>query len=106
MIDAAPSVKARAVGLHTSTPGFTVSVWGANGAQPEGKVSGAGPAGGTPAAGPPSGWTSLSGEYKATTRTVIKLKSPPQPYRWYLLWINSLVPGERTVSLSEVTLLR
>ena len=106
MIDAAPSVKARAVGLHTSTPGFTISVWGANGAQPEGKVSGAGPAGGTPAAGPPAGWTSLSGEYKATTRTLIKLKSPPQPYRWYLLWINSLAPGERTVSLSEVTLLR
>jgi len=105
-LDAKPGVAAKAIGLRTPTPGFTVSIWGANGSLPESRVPGVSPAGGTPPSRPPAGWTRASDDVRASSRSTIRLKLPPQRYRWYLIWVNRLAEGERAIAISEATLLR
>lgn len=105
-LDAAPGVAATAIELRSSTPGFTASVWGANGELPQSRVPGTSPAGGTPPSRPPAGWTRLSPDRRAGPDTKIDLKLPPTRQRWYLIWVNRLGPGERAVNISEAVLLR
>ena len=105
-LDAAPGVAARAVELRTSTPGFTASIWGANGSLPASRVPGSTPAGGTPPSRPPAGWTRLSPDQVIKADAKIDLRRPPSRQRWYLIWVNRLAPGARTVNLSEAVLLR
>jgi serine/threonine-protein kinase len=105
MLDARPSFNARAVEFRTATPGFTFSIWGANGPQPQAKVAGTGPAGGTPGGPPPGSWTRLSGDRQAQQRTFTKLTQPTKRWRWYLIWATSLGKGHNSVSLAEAALL-
>ena len=36
----------------------------------------------------------------------IKLSSVATPYRYYLLWLTTLPPGEESASISELTLFK
>lgn len=105
-LDARPGVAARAVELRTSTPGFTASIWGANGELPSSRVAGTSPAGGTPPSRPPAGWTQLSADAKVTRTANVRLALPPKRWRWYLVWINRLPAGTTAVAINEALLLR
>lgn len=105
-LDAAPGVAARAIGIKTSTPGFTASIWVADGDLPSPAAQGSGPAGGTPSSGPPPGWVRLSPPESIRRSDTIKLASTGQRHRWYLIWITTLPPGGTKVELQEVTVLR
>lgn len=105
VLDARPRFNARAVELRTATPGFIVSIWGANGDRPLRKVAGSSPAGGTPAGPPPAGWSRLSPDKVARQRTLVPLTKPTRAWRWYLIWASTIGKGQKSVSLSEVGLL-
>ena len=104
-LDAAPGVAARAVALRSPTPGFTASIWGANGDLPSSRVPGVSPAGGTPPSRPPTGWVRLSPDRTVRRSTTIRLTPAATKQRWYLIWINRLAPGQREASISEAVLL-
>lgn len=105
-VDAAPGVSARAIGIRTSTPGFTASIWVADGELPNPSTQGGGPAGGAPASGPPAGWTRVSPPQSVSRVDTIRIADTGSPHRWYLIWITTLPPGEQKIELQEVTVLR
>jgi len=105
-LDARPGVAARAVELRTSTPGFTASIWGANGELPTNRVAGTSPAGGTPPSRPPAGWTQIAGDKKLARNSTLRLSKPAKRWRWYLVWINRLPAGTTAVAINEAVLLR
>ena len=105
-LDASPGVVARAVGIRTSTPGFTASIWTAPTRLPQPATPTAGPAGGTPASGPPPGWTRRSPPQVVEPNDLVRISPPPSKQNWYLVWITKLAPGQKQVKLDEVTLLR
>ncbi len=99
-LDASPGVVARAVELQTPTPGFDVQVYGAlrvNLSYPYGDA--------TPLTA--RGWHGpLASATSVRSRQRIKLSSAATPYRYYLLWITTLPPGQESASISELTLFR
>lgn len=105
-LDAAPGTAAKAVRIKTNTPGFTASVWAADGPLPSSSTQGSGPAGGTPASGPPAGWSRLSPPQSVSKLDTIRLATNGQRHRWYLVWITTLPPGSQKVDIQEVSLLR
>jgi serine/threonine-protein kinase len=105
-IDSAPGVAARAIGIKTPTPGFTASIWAADGNLPSPSAQGSGPAGGTPASGPPPGWSRLSPPQSVSRNDTIRLAGTGKRHRWYLIWITTLPPNEKKIELQEVTVLR
>ncbi len=105
-LDAAPGTAAKAIRVRTTTPGFTASIWAADGELPSPSGQGAGPAGGTPASGPPAGWTRLSPPQSVSRSDTIRVASDGKRHRWYLLWITTLPPGGKKVDIQEVTLYR
>jgi len=105
-IDAAPGARAAAVEIRTSTPGFTASIWTANGQLPQNNGPNAGPAGGAPASDPPAGWSRVSAPQKVTARDLVRIAKPTAPQRWYLIWVTALASDQKQVKLNEVRLLR
>jgi tRNA A-37 threonylcarbamoyl transferase component Bud32 len=92
-IDANPRVVARELRLVTDTPGFTAQVWARN-TRPEANQADF---------NQPGGWVQLaSSPYVHHTQDI---GLPGQaPYRYYLVWIVSLPPGQQSVSLNEIAL--
>jgi serine/threonine-protein kinase len=78
------AVSANMLTLTTSTPGFSMQVWGTN------RID--------PAAGAASlralGWTKLGQLSPVTPRAMIALDSGGAPYTHYLAWITQLEPGK------------
>jgi hypothetical protein len=99
-LDASPGVVARAVELQTPTPGFDVQVYGArnvNLSYPYGDS--------TPLTA--RGWHGpLGSAANVRNHQRIKLSSAATPYRYYLLWLTTLPPGEESASISELTLFK
>ncbi len=86
-VDADPGLKARAIQIESATPGFHAAIYGAT-------------------SGPPpklDGWRRLT-ESRVVTNERIKL--PGDEYRWYLVWITQLPPGEKSVEIAEIRLFR
>jgi eukaryotic-like serine/threonine-protein kinase len=99
-LDAAPGVVARALEVQTPTPGFNAQVYGAR------SVNLSYPYGNT-APLSARGWHGpLGSAENIRNRQRIKLSSAATPYRYYLLWLTSLPPGEESVSISELTLFK
>ena len=105
-VDAAPGTAAKAMRVRTTTPGFTASIWAADGPLPTPSGQGSGPAGGTPASGPPTGWSRLSPPQSVSKTDTIRIASDGKRHRWYLLWITTLPPNGKSVSIQELSLLR
>jgi hypothetical protein len=99
-IDASPGVVARAIELQTSTPGFDVQVYGArsiNLSYPYGDT--------TPLAG--RGWRGpLGSASNVKNRQRVRLSSAATPYRYYLVWLTTLPPGQESASISDLTLFK
>ncbi len=101
-LDASPRVAARAVEIQTPTPGFDVQIYGAD------KVDSSYPYGdSTPLAA--RGWHGpLASAASVHDRQRIRLTGPgaSSAYRYYLVWLTTLPPGEESASISELTLFK
>jgi eukaryotic-like serine/threonine-protein kinase len=94
-VDANPGVVARELRLVTDTPGFTAQVWARNTPpQPNSTDFNQG-----------GGWVRLASAPYVHHRQDIGLPGAA-PYRYYLVWIVSLPPGQQSVSLNEISLYR
>jgi hypothetical protein len=81
-------IVARLLRITTATPGFTVTIYGRNGAPP--------------LRWPDAGWTVLSAPTKVAGTQDIRL-SGNVPYRYFLVWITNL-GGHDSLAIDEVTL--
>jgi tRNA A-37 threonylcarbamoyl transferase component Bud32 len=98
-LDAAPAVLARALEVQTPTPGFNAQVYGAS------SVNLSYPYGDTTSLSA-RGWHGPLGSAEdLRNHQRIKLSSAT-PYRYYLLWLTTLPPGQESASISELTLFK
>jgi serine/threonine-protein kinase len=99
-LDASPGVVARAIEVQTPTPGFDVQIYGArsiNLSYPYGDS--------TPLTA--RGWHGpLASASDVRNRQRISLSSAATPYRYYLIWLTTLPPGQQSASISEATLFK
>ena len=93
-LDAYPRVAARVLVIDTSTPGFAAQIYGRD-TTPNANASFSGANG-------DAGWTQLAQSASVTRRSNIHLSGGR--YRYYLVWITQLPPGQKSASLNEVTL--
>lgn len=98
-LDAAPAVKARAVAVQTSTPGFALQVYVADHID-EGLPYG------TSTSLRARGWRGPVGSSADVTSGKRIGIDVPRPYRYYLLWMTALAPHTEMATLGEVTLFR
>jgi hypothetical protein len=96
-LDASPGVRARALEIMTTTPGFTVGVYATNRLRelPNGDT--------TPLAS--RGWALLAPGRAIGASATIRLSNPAGVrYRYYLIWITALPPSRAAARISEATL--
>jgi eukaryotic-like serine/threonine-protein kinase len=99
-LDASPGVVARALEVQTTTPGFDAQVYGAHTVNLSFAYGDS-----TPLTA--RGWRGpLGSASDIRNHQRIKLSSAATPYRYYLLWLTALPPGQESVSISELTLFK
>ena len=92
-LNASPGTEARKIVIDTTTPGWSVKIYGSNTA-PVATSFGS------------SGWTQL-GSAGAVARTQdIPVNTGSTRYSYYLVWITKLPAGQESVSINEVALYR
>jgi hypothetical protein len=91
-IDAKPRVAAVELQLQTPTPGWEATIYAA----PPGPVP----------KGFPDGWTKVGGGPVESRNQRFKLSTDGTAYRYYLVWITQLPPGEQNVEIAEIRLLQ
>jgi serine/threonine-protein kinase len=89
-VDARPSVRATSVELQTPRPGWTMELYGARTAPTD--------------TWPSSEWVKLGGGTLDDRKQTFPLATDGQAYRYYLVWITTLPPGEPKVEITQVTL--
>ena len=99
-VDASPGVVARAIEIQTPTPGFDVQIYGARSIDlsfPYGNA--------TPLAA--RGWHGpLASASNIHNRQRIRFANAATRYRYYLIWLTTLPPGEESASISDLTLFK
>jgi serine/threonine-protein kinase len=91
-VDAKPDVAARVMQIQTPTPGWSGAIYGAkNGPGPPQQLS---------------GWQRLGAIGDATSKTKVDLDTATNRYRYYLVWITKLPPGQTKASIAEIRLFR
>jgi hypothetical protein len=91
-VDAKPDVAARAMEIVTPTKGWHGEVYVArNGSGPPQDVS---------------KWQKLGTFTADTAKTKVDLDTATNRYRYYLVWITKLPPGQEKVAISEIRLFR
>jgi eukaryotic-like serine/threonine-protein kinase len=88
-VDAVPGVAANRIELQTTDPGWRTEIYGA------------------PAGRPPEsldGWTRLAAGRVQRDKERLRLDTGGDSYRYYLVWITELPPGESSVGISEIAL--
>jgi len=87
-VDAKPSASGRQMVIRTPAPGWQGQIYVAN-------------------AGPPptlDGWKAVADFTMTRTRQAISLDTAGQRFRYYLIWITKLPPGQEKAEISEVQL--
>jgi hypothetical protein len=99
-LDASPRVAARAIEIQTSTPGFNVQIYGAN------RIDLSYPYGdSTPLAA--RGWQGpLASASGVRNGQRVRFMSNSSAYRYYLVWLTTLPPGQESASISDLTLFK
>jgi serine/threonine-protein kinase len=92
-IDASPGVVAREMVVDTSTPGFKTVIYG--------RTSTVNPDAFDPG---PNGWIQLASANSVTGSQRFALSTSGHRYRYYLVWITALPPGQNLASVNELTL--
>src|SRR6476646_8383694 len=98
-LDAAPRVAARAVEIQTPTPGFDMQVYGAD------KINLSYAYGDTTPL-TARGWTGPLGSAENVRNGQRVRLSGGGTYRYYLIWLTTLPPGQQSASISELTLFK
>lgn len=89
----APSrIVARRLDILTATPNFDAKIYGSNTPPRAGSFN-------------DSGWVLLHGAERIARQTKVPLPGR-RPYRYFLVWITQLPPGQQHASLNELTLYR
>jgi eukaryotic-like serine/threonine-protein kinase len=99
-LDAAPGVLARAVEIQTQTPGFSVQIYVANHIDTE-----LGYGNSTPLSA--RGWqgpVGASAHIRSNERIPLSLSGTR--YRYYLVWLTTLPPGEQSATIAGITLFK
>jgi eukaryotic-like serine/threonine-protein kinase len=98
-LDASPGVAARAVEIQTPTPGFDVQIYAAD------KINLSYPYGNsTPLT--ERGWHGPLAS-AASIHNAQRISIPAgTPYRYYLVWLTTLPPGQQSASIAELTLFK
>jgi tRNA A-37 threonylcarbamoyl transferase component Bud32 len=98
-LDAAPSLRARALEIQTPTPGFTAGVYAANSFDSA-----------LPYESPQSllarGWKLLAAPRAIAGQTTVAFNAAAAAYRYYLVWITKLPPASESAEISDVTLFK
>ncbi len=94
-VDAAPGVAAREIRIVTSTPGWSVEIRVRN-TPPNPTTSDPG--------GNADGWTVAATKPSVQHRQDITLNTGGASYRYYLVWITGLPPGQNSIQLNEILL--
>jgi eukaryotic-like serine/threonine-protein kinase len=89
-VDAAPRAAAEQIGIVSASPGWSGKIYGATS--------------GPPATLPAPGWHELATVTNAKGTERLALNTGGQSFRYYLIWITGLPPGEDRVRISEVFL--
>jgi tRNA A-37 threonylcarbamoyl transferase component Bud32 len=99
-LDASPRVAARAIEIQTSTPGFNVQIYGAN------RIDLSYPYGdSTPLAA--RGWQGpLASASAVRNDQRVRFMGNSSAYRYYLVWLTTLPPGQESASISDLTLFK
>ena len=95
-VDMSHPVAAREIVLYTQTPGFRAQMWASN-SPPDPDVFKAGP----------GGWTKLVDVPSVEHKQLIPLPgggTGRAGYRYYLVWIKTLPPGQNSAALNEIVL--
>ena len=94
-VDAAPGVAATQIEIDTPKTGWQVEIYVA-------------PDGDAPNGAPGQGgeWQKVAGGTVKRKRQRFKLRTNGKQYRYYLVWITKLPPGEERVEISDVSLFR
>jgi serine/threonine-protein kinase len=99
-LDAYPKVAARALEIQTTTPGFAVQVYGAEAVQSALVY-------GSSESLAARGWQGpLGASADVRNGERIPLHIGEDSFRYYLVWMIALPPGEQSASISELTLFR
>ena len=94
-IDAAPKVAATQIEIDTPKPGWQAEIYVApDGPAPDG------------APGESDEWSKVAGGAVKRKRQRFKLRAGGKQYRYYLVWITKLPPGQERVEISDVSLFR
>ncbi len=94
-IDAAPSVNATQIEIDTPKTGWQAEIYVApNGDAP------------TSAPGQSGDWKKVAGGTVRRTQQRFTLRTGGKSYRYYLIWITKLPPGQERVEISDVSLFR
>jgi eukaryotic-like serine/threonine-protein kinase len=98
-LDASPSVAARAVEIQTPTPGFDVRIYGADNVDSSYSY-------GDSTSLAARGWHGpLASVSDVHNRQRIRIAGGGS-YRYYLVWLATLPPGQESASISELTLFK
>ena len=90
-VDAKPSVAARAIDVLSPTRDWQGAIYAAPNGPPPTKLD---------------GFTKLASIDQSKTRTRVKINSAGKRYRYYLVWITKLPPGQSSVQIAEIRLFR
>jgi eukaryotic-like serine/threonine-protein kinase len=89
-LDAKPSVQAVRMEIQTPQPGWKTDIYGASGNRAPASID--------------SGWTKLAGGTVHSDHQRFKLDTGGKRYRFYLVWITELPPGQPRVDIGELAL--
>jgi serine/threonine-protein kinase len=89
-LDAKPGVDAVRMEIQSPQPGWKADIFGASGAKAPPSID--------------SGWTKLGGGAVRSDHQRFKLDAGGKRYRFYLVWITELPPGQQRVDIGELAL--
>ncbi len=99
-LDAAPDVLAKAIEIHTPTPGFAVQVYVSRRIDLELPF-------GDPKTLAERGWHGPVGASRSVhDGERIQLDLAGRPYRYFLLWMTTLPPNKQSATIADLTLFR
>ena len=92
-VDMGAPVLARDLVLYTQTPGYRAQIW-ASSSPPDPEVFTSGP----------GGWTRLADIPSVRRKQTIPLATGATKYRYYLVWIKTLPPGQMLAAINEIAI--
>jgi eukaryotic-like serine/threonine-protein kinase len=92
-VDMGKPLPVRSIVVYTQTPGWRGQIWASN-LPPDPDVFNAGP----------GGWTQLAQVPSMASKQKITLATGATGYRYYLVWITGLPPGNNYAAINEIEL--